>query len=162
MCRAPFGQGMTKEFDEPLKCANCSGDHAANWRQCSRFPKPAGSKNYRVKLIKTRIQNGNDTPSRTQPPPNSRKVTSDFSYAAISAGIEIAVLRILKRIVFLTTRFFTVLMAEFEMGLSKFTAEQIENSIKECGDGISLKEIHTHYLPLSSHGALGKKYSIND
>ncbi|GIY95284.1 hypothetical protein CEXT_354701 [Caerostris extrusa] len=26
-------------MNQPLKCANCAGEHAANWRQCPRFPK---------------------------------------------------------------------------------------------------------------------------
>ncbi|GBL94240.1 hypothetical protein AVEN_16771-1 [Araneus ventricosus] len=75
-----------KDFDEPLKCASCSGDHAANWRQCPRFPKPAGNKNQRAKLIHKQARNLIDTPSRTQPPPNSRKVSSEVSYAEMATG----------------------------------------------------------------------------
>ncbi|GBN07686.1 hypothetical protein AVEN_16645-1 [Araneus ventricosus] len=54
-------------------------------RQCPRFPKPAGRKNYRAKLMQKSNQNSIDTSTRTQPPLSSRKVSSELSYAEISA-----------------------------------------------------------------------------
>ncbi|GBO13238.1 putative RNA-directed DNA polymerase from transposon X-element [Araneus ventricosus] len=47
---------------------------------------PAGKKNYRARLIQNQIQNCKDNPTRTQPPLNSRKMSSEFSYTEISAG----------------------------------------------------------------------------
>ncbi|GFW46651.1 uncharacterized protein TNCV_1937201 [Trichonephila clavipes] len=38
-----------KEFDDPLKCANCGEEHAANWRQCPRFPKSKKAPNHQNK-----------------------------------------------------------------------------------------------------------------
>ncbi|GFW11791.1 nucleic-acid-binding protein from transposon X-element [Trichonephila clavipes] len=42
-CAGPHQvKDCTLQFEDPLKCANCGGKHAANWRQCPRFPKAKG------------------------------------------------------------------------------------------------------------------------
>ncbi|GFV17701.1 probable RNA-directed DNA polymerase from transposon X-element [Trichonephila clavipes] len=39
-CAGPHqAKDCTLHFEDLLKCANCGGEHAANWRQCPRFPK---------------------------------------------------------------------------------------------------------------------------
>ncbi|GFT01923.1 nucleic-acid-binding protein from transposon X-element [Trichonephila clavipes] len=45
-CAGPhLAKDCTRSFDEPLKCANCSGEHAANWSRCPKHPKNAKKKN---------------------------------------------------------------------------------------------------------------------
>ncbi|GFW56117.1 probable RNA-directed DNA polymerase from transposon X-element [Trichonephila clavipes] len=45
-CAGPhLAKDCTRSFDEPLKCANCSGEHAANWSRCPKHPKNAQKKN---------------------------------------------------------------------------------------------------------------------
>ncbi|GFX15731.1 RNA-directed DNA polymerase from mobile element jockey [Trichonephila clavipes] len=39
----------TLHFEDPLKCANCGGEHAANRRQCPRFPKSKKAPNHQNK-----------------------------------------------------------------------------------------------------------------
>ncbi|GFX85094.1 uncharacterized protein TNCV_4979491 [Trichonephila clavipes] len=41
----------TLQFEDLLKCANCGGKQAANWRQCPRFPKSKKAPNYQNKAI---------------------------------------------------------------------------------------------------------------
>ncbi|GFW34233.1 RNA-directed DNA polymerase from mobile element jockey [Trichonephila clavipes] len=51
----------TLQFEDPLKCANCGGEHAANWRQCPRFPKSKKAPNHQNKG--GNIKNNNTKPS---------------------------------------------------------------------------------------------------
>ncbi|GFW56818.1 nucleic-acid-binding protein from transposon X-element [Trichonephila clavipes] len=45
-CAGPhLAKDCTRSFDEPLKCANCSGEHAANWSRCPKHPNNAKKKN---------------------------------------------------------------------------------------------------------------------
>ncbi|GFX09000.1 nucleic-acid-binding protein from transposon X-element [Trichonephila clavipes] len=42
--RAHEAKNCNRAFENPLICANCGGEHAANWRQCPRFPKTKNNK----------------------------------------------------------------------------------------------------------------------
>ncbi|GFW68266.1 probable RNA-directed DNA polymerase from transposon X-element [Trichonephila clavipes] len=49
-CAGPHqAKDCTLHFEDPLKCANCGGEHAANWRQCPRFPKSKKAPNHQNK-----------------------------------------------------------------------------------------------------------------
>ncbi|GFX38778.1 RNA-directed DNA polymerase from mobile element jockey [Trichonephila clavipes] len=49
-CAEPHqAKDCTLHFEDPLKCANCSGEHAANWRQCPRFSKSKKAPNHQNK-----------------------------------------------------------------------------------------------------------------
>ncbi|GFX72049.1 nucleic-acid-binding protein from transposon X-element [Trichonephila clavipes] len=44
-CAGPHeAKNCNRAFEDPLICANCGGEHAANWRQCPRFPKTKNNK----------------------------------------------------------------------------------------------------------------------
>ncbi|GFU89529.1 probable RNA-directed DNA polymerase from transposon X-element [Trichonephila clavipes] len=44
-CAGPHeDKNCNRAFEDPLICANCGGEHAANWHQCSRFPKTKNNK----------------------------------------------------------------------------------------------------------------------
>ncbi|GFV81550.1 nucleic-acid-binding protein from transposon X-element [Trichonephila clavipes] len=44
-CAGPHeAKNWNRAFEDPLICANCGGEHAANWRQCPRFPKTKNNK----------------------------------------------------------------------------------------------------------------------
>ncbi|GBM35555.1 putative RNA-directed DNA polymerase from transposon X-element, partial [Araneus ventricosus] len=61
---------------------NCAGDHAANWRQCPKFPKQGGKKSATPKLKITPHTNRQNTePSRTQQPQGIQKSRQYASYA---------------------------------------------------------------------------------
>ncbi|GBL77243.1 Nucleic-acid-binding protein from transposon X-element [Araneus ventricosus] len=50
-CAGPHSaKECTLAFDDKLTCANCGGDHAANWRQCPKFPKQGGKKSATLKF----------------------------------------------------------------------------------------------------------------
>ncbi|GBN80876.1 Nucleic-acid-binding protein from transposon X-element, partial [Araneus ventricosus] len=69
-------------FDDKLTCSNCAGDHAANWRQCPKFPKQGGKKSATPKLKITPHTNRQNTePSRTQQPQGIQKSRQYASYA---------------------------------------------------------------------------------
>ncbi|GFW54283.1 nucleic-acid-binding protein from transposon X-element [Trichonephila clavipes] len=62
MCRTPSSERLYLAFlRDPLKCANCGGEHAANWRQCPRFPKSKKAPNHQNKG--GNIKNNNTKPS---------------------------------------------------------------------------------------------------
>ncbi|GFW76893.1 nucleic-acid-binding protein from transposon X-element [Trichonephila clavipes] len=45
-CAGPhLAKDCTRSFDEPMKCANCSGEHAANCSRCPKHPNNAKRKN---------------------------------------------------------------------------------------------------------------------
>ncbi|GFU79656.1 nucleic-acid-binding protein from transposon X-element [Trichonephila clavipes] len=49
-CAGPHqAKDCTLHFEVPLKCANCGGEHAANWRQCPRFLKSKKAPNHQIK-----------------------------------------------------------------------------------------------------------------
>ncbi|GFV91248.1 RNA-directed DNA polymerase from mobile element jockey [Trichonephila clavipes] len=53
-CAGPHQtKDCTLQFEDPLQCANCGEEHAANWRQCPRFPKSK-----KAPTIKTKNANG--------------------------------------------------------------------------------------------------------
>ncbi|GFW78837.1 zinc finger protein [Trichonephila clavipes] len=44
-CAGPHSaKDCTLDFDAPMKCANCSGDYAANWSRCPKHPSNAKKK----------------------------------------------------------------------------------------------------------------------
>ncbi|GFU30578.1 RNA-directed DNA polymerase from mobile element jockey [Trichonephila clavipes] len=44
-CAGPHeAKNCNRAFEDPLICANCGGEHAANWRQCPHFPKTKNNK----------------------------------------------------------------------------------------------------------------------
>ncbi|GFV57473.1 nucleic-acid-binding protein from transposon X-element [Trichonephila clavipes] len=61
-CAGPHqAKDCTLHFEDSLKCANCGGEHAANWRQCPRFPKSKKAPNHQNKG--GNIKNNNTRPS---------------------------------------------------------------------------------------------------
>ncbi|GFX53338.1 uncharacterized protein TNCV_363291 [Trichonephila clavipes] len=61
-CAGPHqAKDCTLHFEDPLKCANCGGEHAANRRQCPRFPKSKKAPNHQNKGGS--IKNNNTKPS---------------------------------------------------------------------------------------------------
>ncbi|GFU00518.1 hypothetical protein TNCV_4115361 [Trichonephila clavipes] len=44
MSRPHEAKNCNRAFEDPLICANCGGEHVANWRQCPRFPKTKNNK----------------------------------------------------------------------------------------------------------------------
>ncbi|GFT69042.1 RNA-directed DNA polymerase from mobile element jockey [Trichonephila clavipes] len=50
VCRAHLAKDCTLSFDEPMRCANCSGEHAANWSRCPKHPNNAKRKNQNKRL----------------------------------------------------------------------------------------------------------------
>ncbi|GFW38465.1 nucleic-acid-binding protein from transposon X-element [Trichonephila clavipes] len=49
-CAGPHqAKDCTLHFEDPLKCANCGGEHAANCRQCPCFPKSKKAPNHQNK-----------------------------------------------------------------------------------------------------------------
>ncbi|GFV97355.1 probable RNA-directed DNA polymerase from transposon X-element [Trichonephila clavipes] len=61
-CARPHqAKDCTLHFEDPLKCANCGGEHAANWRQCPRFSKSKKAPNHQNKG--GNIKNNNPKPS---------------------------------------------------------------------------------------------------
>ncbi|GBO08215.1 hypothetical protein AVEN_241302-1 [Araneus ventricosus] len=69
-------------FEDKLTCANCAGDHAANWRQCPKFPKQGGKKSVTPKIKITPHTNRlHIEPSRTQQPRGMQKSRQYDSYA---------------------------------------------------------------------------------
>ncbi|GBM84684.1 hypothetical protein AVEN_49837-1 [Araneus ventricosus] len=81
----------TLAFDDKLTCANCGGDHAANCRQCPKFPKQGGKKSATPKFKITPHTNRQNTEStRTQQPQGMQKTRQYASYAqALTANENI-------------------------------------------------------------------------
>ncbi|GFW61841.1 nucleic-acid-binding protein from transposon X-element [Trichonephila clavipes] len=63
-CAGPHeAKNCNRAFEDPLICANCGGEHAANWRQCPRFPKTKNNK----KAPQKGNQNKNQHPKGNNP-----------------------------------------------------------------------------------------------
>ncbi|GFX03559.1 nucleic-acid-binding protein from transposon X-element [Trichonephila clavipes] len=63
-CAGPHeAKNCNRAFEDPLNCANCGGEHAANWRQCPRFPKTKNNK----KAPSKGNQNKNQYPKGNNP-----------------------------------------------------------------------------------------------
>ncbi|GFU41705.1 hypothetical protein TNCV_1076111 [Trichonephila clavipes] len=56
-------KNWNRAFEDPLICANFGGEHAANWRQCPRFPKTKNNK----KAPQKGNQNKNQHPKGNNP-----------------------------------------------------------------------------------------------
>ncbi|GFY22541.1 nucleic-acid-binding protein from transposon X-element [Trichonephila clavipes] len=111
-CAGPYeAKNCNRAFEDPLICANCGGEHAANWRQRPRFPKTKYNKKALQKgnqnknqlpnnLPQNKIQEGNlgsrndlNLKSRKhaqskiqQPQSNSRSVIPSVSYSKVVSG----------------------------------------------------------------------------
>ncbi|GFT00446.1 hypothetical protein TNCV_1981771 [Trichonephila clavipes] len=59
----PEAKNCNRAFEDPLICANCGGEHVANWCQCPRFPKTKNNKKAPQKSNK----NKNKHPKRNNP-----------------------------------------------------------------------------------------------
>ncbi|GFU33721.1 probable RNA-directed DNA polymerase from transposon X-element [Trichonephila clavipes] len=60
-CAGPHqAKDCTLHFEDPIKCANCGGGHAVNWRQCPLFPKSQKTPNRQNKG--GNIKNNNTKP----------------------------------------------------------------------------------------------------
>ncbi|GFS49257.1 probable RNA-directed DNA polymerase from transposon X-element [Trichonephila clavipes] len=63
-CAGPHeAKNCNRAFEDPLICVNCGGEHAANWRQCLRFPKTKNNK----KAPQKGNQNKNQHPKGNNP-----------------------------------------------------------------------------------------------
>ncbi|GFU35507.1 transposable element Tcb2 transposase [Trichonephila clavipes] len=63
-CAGPHeAKNRNRAFEDPLICTNCGGEHAANWRQCPRFPKTKNNK----KAPQKGNQNKNQHPKGNNP-----------------------------------------------------------------------------------------------
>ncbi|GBN97722.1 hypothetical protein AVEN_123705-1 [Araneus ventricosus] len=84
-------QECTLAFDDKLTCANCGGDHAANWRQCPKFPKQGSKKSATPKFkITPHTNRQNPETTRTQQPQGMQKTRHFASYAqALTANESI-------------------------------------------------------------------------
>ncbi|GFU03545.1 zinc finger protein [Trichonephila clavipes] len=54
----------TLEFDAPMKCANCSSEHAANWSRCPKHPNNSKRKNKNGPKPKNQNNNNKSLHSR--------------------------------------------------------------------------------------------------
>ncbi|GFX75877.1 nucleic-acid-binding protein from transposon X-element [Trichonephila clavipes] len=73
VCRLPIkcfkcagsheAKNCNRAFEDPLICANCGGEHVANWHQCPLFPKTKNKK----KAPQKGNQNKNQYPKRNNP-----------------------------------------------------------------------------------------------
>ncbi|GFX02991.1 probable RNA-directed DNA polymerase from transposon X-element [Trichonephila clavipes] len=102
-CAGPHqAKDYTLHFEDPLKCANCGGEPAANWRQCPRFPKSKKAPNYQTKvgILKIIIQSPptktlikgikilhlsvRSNSTRAQLRPNAHSLTFNFNVQSLS------------------------------------------------------------------------------
>ncbi|GFX39270.1 RNA-directed DNA polymerase from mobile element jockey [Trichonephila clavipes] len=75
-------KNCNRAFEDPLICANCGGEHAANWRQCPVFR--------RLKIIKKAPQKGNQNknqhPKRNNPNNLSQNKTQERNLGSLVPG----------------------------------------------------------------------------
>ncbi|GFT63075.1 hypothetical protein TNCV_4313571 [Trichonephila clavipes] len=82
------------EFEAPMKCANCSGAHAANWSRCPKHPNNSKRKNQSKNkngpisqiIIQIKKNNSNNKQPAQAPRPDiskSRKVSPNLDYSKV-------------------------------------------------------------------------------
>ncbi|GFV48987.1 probable RNA-directed DNA polymerase from transposon BS [Trichonephila clavipes] len=75
-CAGPHeAKNCSRAFEDPLICANCGGEHAANWHQCLRFLKTKNNK----KAPQKGNQNENQHPKGNNPN-NFNEIASDIRH----------------------------------------------------------------------------------
>ncbi|GIX70614.1 hypothetical protein CDAR_459811 [Caerostris darwini] len=73
-----LSQNCTYPFEHPLRCCNCNGSHAANWRQCPKFTGNKVPNN--TNQAPTITRNNASRQPRVLPSPVTQ-VNASFSYA---------------------------------------------------------------------------------
>ncbi|GFW50050.1 nucleic-acid-binding protein from transposon X-element [Trichonephila clavipes] len=90
-CAGPHSaKDCTLDFNDQMKCANCSGAHAANWSRCPKHPNNAKKKNQ----TKNKNKNGPNKPKNAPPKKatpqaprpdisKARKVSPNLDYSKV-------------------------------------------------------------------------------
>ncbi|GFV18556.1 nucleic-acid-binding protein from transposon X-element [Trichonephila clavipes] len=89
-CAGPHSaKDCTLDFNDQMKCANCSGAHAANWSRCPKHPNNAKKKTQNKNKNKNGPNKPKNVPKKTTPQAprpdisKARKVSPNLDYSKV-------------------------------------------------------------------------------